>query len=82
MTASNYSILHLSIGQGISTLALLLALGAMLQVRSKSWLAYSYFFIMTFLYGVMTFASSYVEEEQHFWYWMSSSWLVILWIKG
>jgi len=29
-------------------------------------------------YGVMMFASSYVEEEHHFWYWTCSSWVVYL----
>lgn len=32
-------------------------------------------------YGIMMFASSYVEEEQHFWYWTSSSWLGWLLLK-
>lgn len=31
---------------------------------------------VTSLYGVMMFASSYVEEEQQFWYWITSGWLV------
>lgn len=30
---------------------------------------------ITALYGIMMFASSYVEEEQHFWYWVTSAWL-------
>jgi len=29
-------------------------------------------------YLVMMFASSYVEEEQHFWYWMATAWLAII----
>lgn len=28
------------------------------------------------------FASSYVEEEQHFWYWAATGWLALLAIKG
>ncbi|KAI6868893.1 alkaline phosphatase-like protein, partial [Hortaea werneckii] len=30
------------------------------------------------LYGVMMFASSYVEEEQHFWYWLTPACMVIM----
>lgn len=33
------------------------------------------------LYGVMMFASSYVEEEQHFWYWTTSAWILCLCIR-
>jgi len=31
------------------------------------------FWITTVTYGVMMFASSYVEEEQLFWYWMATA---------
>lgn len=40
------------------------------------------FAIVTIAYGVMMFASSYVEEEQQFWYWACSGWLMLLAIKG
>lgn len=33
---------------------------------------------MTILYGVMMFATSYVEEEQHFWYWATAAWMAYL----
>lgn len=34
--------------------------------------------LLTFLLqGILMFASSYVEEEQQFWYWMTSAWLFI-----
>ncbi|MGG6497429.1 UNVERIFIED_CONTAM: hypothetical protein NY603_31355, partial [Bacteroidetes bacterium 56_B9] len=37
-----------------------------------------YFALISLLYGVMMFASSYVEEEQHFWYWLTPAWLTVL----
>ena len=33
------------------------------------------------VYGAMMFASSYVEEEHHFWYWVLSGWLSLLVLK-
>lgn len=35
------------------------------------------FSLLTALYGIMMFASSYVEEEQHIWYWATSAWLAV-----
>lgn len=37
-----------------------------------------FFALTTILYGVMMFASSYVEEEQHFWYWTTPAWIITL----
>lgn len=41
-----------------------------------------FFSITSVLYGVMMFASSYVEEEQHFWYWLTPVWIVCLAAKN
>jgi hypothetical protein len=30
----------------------------------------------------MMFASSYVEEEHNFWYWIASGWFFALFLKG
>ena len=38
--------------------------------------------IVDSMYGTMMFASSYVEEEHHFWYWASSGWLALLLLKA
>lgn len=32
-------------------------------------------------YGAMMFASSFVEEEHHFWYWTASGWFMALFLK-
>ncbi|RMY82112.1 hypothetical protein D0862_12122 [Hortaea werneckii] len=34
--------------------------------------------LTSLLYGVMMFASSYVEEEQHFWYWLTPACTLIM----
>ena len=74
-TASDYDVGRLNIGialAGIATLACITVLfTSSLYSRSTGlWIS-----CITVLYGVMMFASSYVEEEQHFWYWVSSGWL-------
>lgn len=80
-TASNYNILRLNIGIGTATAATIAALeicfGIMVQAKATGvWIS-----AVTIMYGSMMFASSYVEEEQHFWYWMASGWLVWLLMK-
>ena len=42
----------------------------------------SFALIVVSMYGTMMFASSYVEEEHHFWYWASSGWLALLLLKA
>lgn len=39
-----------------------------------------FYALVTILYGTMMFASSYVEEEQHFWYWTTSAWFALLFV--
>ena len=80
-TASNYDISKLIIGQGAAILALCLSLGAAGPFISELTTASLPILGVTVLYGIMMFASSYVEEEQHFWYWTATAWLVLLWVK-
>lgn len=34
------------------------------------------------LYAVLMFASSYVEEEHNFWYWITSGWFMLLFLRN
>lgn len=80
-TASNYDISKLTKGQVLAGSAFFLGFIAAWQTVSST-LQSSYFMLLiSLLYGAMMFASSYVEEEQHFWYWMTTTWLGLIWIK-
>ena len=81
-TASNYDMSKLTLGQIVATLATISALGAATPTIFKSFNSTIPFLLITIAYAVMMFASSYVEEEQHFWYWTTSGWLAILLLKG
>jgi ethanolaminephosphotransferase len=79
-TASNYDTLKLAQGQALGLAALILATvaaGPTIYVSVKT--CYP-IILIGLLYGIMMFASSYVEEEQHFWYWTSTAWVALLWI--
>ncbi|KAI9686314.1 MAG: major facilitator super transporter protein, partial [Bogoriella megaspora] len=80
-TASNYNIAYLAAGICTAALAVLLTLCSI----PLSWPpgGASIFFASTIIaYGLMMFASSYVEEEQHFWYWLTGGWIVFLYTKS
>ena len=81
-TASNYDTSKLIKGQGLGFIALgasTLAAGSTILGSVKT--CYP-IMLIGLLYGIMMFSSSYVEEEQHFWYWTSSAWVGLLWIKS
>ncbi|RYP89339.1 hypothetical protein DL769_000094 [Monosporascus sp. CRB-8-3] len=74
--ASNYDMNRLVTGAMAATIALGAAVVAVVLSRQTgpgSWVPFSF---ITILYGIMMFASSYVEEEHHFWYWTTSAWLM------
>ena len=80
-TASNYDLLRLNIGILVATMSLITALRSAFKTLLEAkgvgiWIA-----LKTMAYAIMMFASSYVEEEQHFWYWMASAWLAWLFMK-
>ncbi|KAJ9664995.1 major facilitator super transporter protein [Coniosporium apollinis] len=74
-TASNYNLTRLLLGIVAAIDSLVLALIASRRdlLRPKS--AATLFGLFSALYLIMMFASSYVEEEQHFWYWITSPWI-------
>lgn len=80
-TASSYDVSRMFTGIAIAGASLLLTLLAFPAFWPPS-LAGITLTIVTLLYGVMMFATSYVEEEQHFWYWTTPAWLALLGISS
>lgn len=72
--ASNYDMSKLVQGGASAVFALTLAIASLIMVGDARWNLLP-FAAITILYGIMMFASSYVEEEHHFWYWSASAWL-------
>ncbi|KAI1844123.1 hypothetical protein JX265_013772 [Neoarthrinium moseri] len=80
--ASTYDTTRLLEGGGVALISILLALASSVMVVRGPVPSLCAFALISLLYGIMMFASSYVEEEQHFWYWAASAWLVYLVHKG
>ncbi|TDZ27167.1 GPI ethanolamine phosphate transferase 2 [Colletotrichum spinosum] len=72
--ASNYDMGRLHLGEAVMGLVA----GSLLMRAPQSPLP---LVGICFTYGIMMFASSYVEEEQHFWYWSTSAWFGWLAVK-
>lgn len=76
-TASSYKVELLGKGAAVAGVSLILAINS----RQSNWPPTSAgvgFSLITALYGIMMFATSYVEEEQHFWYWATAAWMAYL----
>lgn len=69
--ANKYDLGRLYLGIGVAILAAAALVPCITSVTQASWVFLSACF-MTFLYGIMMFASSFVEEEHNFWYWIAS----------
>jgi ethanolaminephosphotransferase len=77
-TVSNYNIFRLNAGMIVATVAVIAASVVSLSCLRKPCLAEAAYLAIIVSYGGMMFASSFVEEEQHFWYWSASGWLAYL----
>ncbi|OQD86343.1 hypothetical protein PENANT_c008G03475 [Penicillium antarcticum] len=81
-TASNYNIFRLCLGLFITGIAATIVLPSTYTecIRHRS--SGLFLVLMVITYGLMMFASSYVEEEQHFWYWICSGWIFYLHVRS
>ncbi|KAL6864327.1 alkaline phosphatase-like protein [Trichoderma novae-zelandiae] len=76
--ASNYDMSRLVLGQGLAVAAVVASLAA-LGLQGFQQVGYPLpLFMLAASYGPMMFASSYVEEEHHYWYWTCTLWLAYL----
>ncbi|ODH13654.1 hypothetical protein ACO22_07044 [Paracoccidioides brasiliensis] len=76
--ASNYNLGRLYIGISLASLVVALCvISSLLMINGAE--MFSVFIAVA--YGVMMFASSYVEEEQQFWYWVLSGWTFYLYAR-
>ncbi|KAM7223613.1 GPI ethanolamine phosphate transferase 2 [Rhypophila decipiens] len=80
--ASNYDVPRLFIGAGVALVAVILAITATSKSIPEPASSFVPFGGIVLSYGIMMFASSYVEEEQHFWYWATTAWFGLLGLKG
>ncbi|KAI1134922.1 alkaline phosphatase-like protein [Hypoxylon sp. FL0543] len=80
--ASNYDMQTLAYGGSVAAGASIAAVHALVTSTPASASTLAPFVLITLLYGIMMFASSYVEEEQHFWYWITTAWLIYLAIRS
>lgn len=80
-TASNYNVFRLGLGLLITGVAATLISPAVYYECARSAYTGAFLAFMVVGYGTMMFASSYVEEEQQFWYWIGSGWIFYLHIR-
>ncbi|KAJ4379144.1 major facilitator super transporter protein [Didymella sp. IMI 355093] len=79
--ASNYDVPRLFLGTGLAILVCILSFFTVPSLRPLSPAGLYYSLTLT-LYAVLMFASSYVEEEHNFWYWITSGWFFYLYLDS
>lgn len=80
--ASNYDMNRLVLGLVLAVAAVVCAVTGTYLSSPDGISSFLPFSFITVAYGIMMFASSYVEEEHHFWYWATSAWLGLMTLKG
>ncbi|KAH6841078.1 alkaline-phosphatase-like protein [Chaetomium sp. MPI-CAGE-AT-0009] len=80
--ASNYDTSRLFLGQAAAGAALVTAIIAAVWCAKDKLVSFVPLSGIVFAYGAMMFASSYVEEEHHFWYWATTAWFAYLGVRG
>jgi ethanolaminephosphotransferase len=79
--ASNYDVPRLFLGTALAFAICVLSFFTIPSLWPFS-LAGIYYFLTLALYAVLMFASSYVEEEHNFWYWVTSGWFFSLFLTS
>jgi ethanolaminephosphotransferase len=79
--ASNYDVPRLFLGTGLAILVCILGFFTVPSLRPLSPAGLYYSLTLT-LYAILMFASSYVEEEHNFWYWITSGWFFYLYLSS
>ena len=74
--ASSYKVARMLSGVGLAAISVVLAL---ISMPSLGHLTTKGLFatVSIALLGLMMFGSSYVEEEQHYWYWLTPCWVLL-----
>ena len=80
-TASKYDVKSMLLGGGLLATAILAALLSGLAGSANNNTVLTVFCFTNGAYAATMFASSYVEEEHQFWYWLSSAFMVLLAIR-
>ena len=80
-TASNYNIRRLNWGIAVAICSAILMLRITFKPLAQANAIGLGTGTVSIAYNVMMFASSFVEEEHHFWYWTCSAWLGCLFFK-
>ncbi|KAL8370465.1 hypothetical protein RB595_000708 [Gaeumannomyces hyphopodioides] len=79
--ASNYNMGRINLGQLLAVAAMGVTIMISKLPATAEKRSYVPLTLMRVCYGAMMFASSFVEEEQHFWYWATTVWLAFLGIR-
>lgn len=81
-TASNYDLTNMYIGIGLAGVGLLCCLPTFIRGASQAGMDGVFLVFVMISYAITMFASSYVEEEHMFWYWVLGGWLILLYLKS
>ncbi|KAK5061599.1 hypothetical protein LTR84_008143 [Exophiala bonariae] len=81
-TASNYGLTNMHIGIALGAVGLFCCLPTFVPGVFQAGMDGLFLTFVLITYILTMFASSYVEEEHQFWYWILGGWLMLLYVKG